>query len=180
MFKKIIFFTITIFILSAAIANAVGVSVTPSKLLIETQANKLSKTIIVVKNPSPVVGIYDIYFDDYSQWIKINPSSFTLESGEAKKVELQIRPPGAGIFAGQISVVAKPLSSREFQANSGLKIPFEIRVLDSNSGLIQIVKSKLTFIWREVFSLPNIILAIYTVISFVFINFVIKKIKKAL
>jgi len=180
MFKKTIFLTIAIFFLSASIVQAVGVSVVPSKLLIETQVNQFTKTIITVKNPSPVVGIYDVYIDDYEQWIKINPSSFTLESGETKKVELQIKSPGTGVFATQISAVAKPLSSREFQANTGLKIPFEIRVSASNSRLTLSIKQKLIFIWQEVFSLANIVLAIYTLISIMFVIFIVKKIKKAL
>ena len=170
MFKKTIFIIITIFLLSASIAQAVGVSVVPSKLLIETQVNQFAKTIITVKNPSDVVGIYDVYTGDYEQWIKIKPESFTLEASETKQIEFQIKPPMAGIFATQISVVAKPLSSREFQANSGIKVPFEIRASDSNKG----------FIWNRVFTLANIILAIYAIISLIFLNSVIKKIRKSL
>ena len=173
MFKKIIILTTIILFLAPTIANAVGVSVTPSKLLVETQVNKLSKISILIKNPSTNVSIYDIYPDDYSNWLKISPSSFTLEAGEIREVGLQIKIPEPGAFATQISIVAKPLSSRKFQANSGLKIPFELKA----------VQSKLdyrSFIWRKIFSLTNIILAIYAVISLMFINFVIKRVKQTL
>lgn len=128
MFKKITLLTIIILFLTPAITNAVGVSVIPSKLLIQTHVNQITKQNLRIKNPSSVVSIYDISADDYSGWLKILPSSFTLEAGESRTVELEVKSRSIGSFATQISVVAKPLSPRAFQANSGVKIPLEIRV----------------------------------------------------
>ncbi|MBU4332282.1 hypothetical protein KKD20_04120 [Patescibacteria group bacterium] len=131
MSKKISLLTITIFLLTTTIAQAVGVSAVPSKLKVDAAANEISSAHLTIKNPSNKVSIYDVYADDYQTWIKIQPMSFTLEAGEIKKVTLSIKPPQAGVFSTNISVVAKPLSTREFQANSGIKIPIQISVLEN-------------------------------------------------
>jgi len=129
MLKKIVIISLLFFLLSIGIVHAVDVSVTPSRISITAKPGQLTKESLEIKNPSGLVSIYDIYVDDYSDWLKITPKSFTLEAGETKKISLEIRPVQTGVFATQISVVAKPLSSREFQANSGIKIPLEIKVI---------------------------------------------------
>lgn len=134
MFTKILLLTITIFLLTTAIAQAVGISVAPSKLKIESIAHQVSTSYLAIKNPSSKVAIYDVYSDDLESWISVESSSFILEAGETKKVAISIRPPQPGVFSTNISIVAKPLSTREFQANSGVKIPLQIRALASPQG----------------------------------------------
>jgi len=142
MFKKTILTTLILLFSITTTVHAVGVSVTPSRLRVEAQANHLTTQEIKITNPSGLVSIYDIYPDDFPSWIKATPSSLTLEAGESREVLLEIKPPSSGSFSTQLSVVAKPLSEREFQANSGLKIPLEIRVseiLNSKSLLVKFI-----------------------------------------
>jgi hypothetical protein len=131
MFKKTAFSTITIFLLTTTVVHAVGVSVVPSKLKVESTINEIKKIQITIKNPSSKVSIYDVYADDFQSWIALEPSSFTLEAGETKKVALSIKPQQQGIFSTNISVVARPLSPREFQANSGVKVSLQIKVSEN-------------------------------------------------
>lgn len=152
---------------------AVGVSVIPSKLLIQTQVNQITKQNLQIKNPSSVVSIYDLSPDDYSDWLKILPSSFTLEAGESRAVELQVKSPSIGSFATQISVVAKPLSPRAFQANSGVKIPLEIRVekVESSSNSLANFVNSLIFS-RFIFALD---LLLFLIVVFILISKTLSK-----
>lgn len=129
MFKKFLLLTIFIILLSPTAVSAVGVSVKPSKLKIEALVNELTSVSFEVKNPSDIVSVYDVYLDDFSDWIKPAPSSFTLEAGESKKIRLQIKPQNEKIVGTIVSVVTRPLSDRKFQANSGIKVPLEINVI---------------------------------------------------
>ncbi len=111
--------------------SAVGVSASPSRLMVEAIINLPTTAELTIKNPSDKVGIYDVYIDDFSSWIIPSTSSFTLEAGETKKVALTVKPQNTGVFSTNISIVAKPLSEREFQANSGVKVPLEIKVTET-------------------------------------------------
>ena len=169
MFKKILLATIFIFLSTTSIAQAVGVSVTPSKILLNAQVNQPIKTQISIKNPSGVVGIYDVYPDEYLDIIKITPSSFTLEAGEFKTVELAIKPQTSEIFTTNISIVAQPLSPRDFQANSGLKVPLEVRVSESTQKSVS---------WFRFLTFTNIILGIDVILALILLGALLKKSKK--
>lgn len=126
--KSIILIILTLALLPQTVW-AVGISVKPSRLKTQAPINQLTSLSLQVKNPSDSVCLYDVYLDEFSDWIKPNPSSFTLEAGETKKVTLQIKPQTPQTAGTIISVVTRPLSNRKFAANSGIKIPLEINVL---------------------------------------------------
>lgn len=126
--KKILLILIIFSFLVTGSVEAVALKVSPTEIKIETEPRVLTKEEIIVENSGNNVALYEVYLDNFSDWIKVKPESFTLESREFKKVVLEIKNEKEGIFSTLISVVAKPLSQREFKANSGVKIPLEIRI----------------------------------------------------
>ncbi|MCP6718793.1 MAG: hypothetical protein KJI71_00995 [Patescibacteria group bacterium] len=128
--KKNLSILIITFLLSAALVQAVAVKVEPSELRIETNFKTHFKEEIIVENPDNNVALYEVYLDNFSDWIKVEPESFILESEDSQTVILEIDSKEKGVFSTTISVVAKPLSGRKFKANSGVKIPLEVRVVE--------------------------------------------------
>lgn len=123
-------------IISFSVANsveAVSIKVSPSEVKIETSAS-LTKKEITIENPGNNVALFEVYLDNFFDWVKINPGSFVLEGGKSQKVNLEIENKESGVFFTTISVVAKPLSEREFKANAGVKIPLEIRVSEKKAN----------------------------------------------
>ena len=114
--------------------KAVSVKVKPSEVKVETSAS-LFKKEITIENPGNSVALFEVYLDNFSDWVKINPESFILEAGKSQKVILEIENKETGVFFTTISVVAKPLSEREFKANAGVKIPLEIRISEKSANL---------------------------------------------
>lgn len=126
--RKILPILIIIFLLVANFVEAVAVKVSPSEIKIEANAGVLTEEEIIIENPGNNVALFEVYLDNFSDWIKTQPESFILESGKSQKVILEVKSEEIGVFLTMISVVAKPLSERKFKANSGVKIPLEIRV----------------------------------------------------
>ncbi len=127
--RKILLILIIISFLAANSVQAVAVKVKPSEIKIEANAGVLIEHEIIIENPGENVALFEVYLDNFSDWIKAKPESFVLESGEMQKVILEIKNEEIGVFSTMISVVAKSLSERKFKANSGVKIPLEIRVI---------------------------------------------------
>ena len=131
---------ITIFLAAALLftkgAGAIGLEVSPPSLQATVSAGEDGNATLSVKNPSGEVTIIRVYPDDLEDFIKINPESFVLESGESRNVDLKLNFAQAGQFKTAISVVARPLSSEAFGAGSGLKIPLTIVVNNTNSALM--------------------------------------------
>jgi len=126
--RKILLILIIISFLAANSVQAVAVKVKPSEIKIEANAGVLFEQEIIIENPGENVALFEVYLDNFSNWIKAKPESFVLESGEVQKVILEIKNEEIGVFSTMISVVAKSLSERKFKANSGVKIPLEIRL----------------------------------------------------
>lgn len=122
----IICFTAPVFV------EAASIKVKPPEVKIETSSDFFQKEIII-ENPGSNVALFEAYLDNFYDFVKIKPESFILEGGKSEKVILEVRGKEAGVFSGMISVVAKPLSEREFKANAGVKIPLEIRILEKSS-----------------------------------------------
>ncbi|MDP2741440.1 MAG: hypothetical protein Q8O66_01990 [bacterium] len=130
--KKIILILIIVCFLFANSVMAVSVKVNPSEVKIETSTDLIEKEI-TIENPGNSVALFEVYLDNFSDWVKINPESFILEAGKLQKVILEIKNKEIGVFSTMISVVAKPISEREFKANAGVKIPLEIIVKEKKS-----------------------------------------------
>jgi len=138
-------FTLYFIFAAASFAGASGIKVDPSKLEIAAKANEQVSKEMMVTNPTSDVQLFKVYADDFSDIIKANPASFTLEAGEEKKVVIIIRYSGdqkaSGILKTNLSVVARSLAETKFETNAGVKIPVSITVLESDPAK-QISKSE--------------------------------------
>ncbi len=117
-------------------AKAVALKVSPAELKIQTNSGLASAKEIMVTNPDNNVAFLSVYPDEFSDLIKIKPESFILESEQSQKVVISAKSQQTGVFSTYISVVAKPLGEQKFKANSGIKIPIEIRVSNNTNGSV--------------------------------------------
>lgn len=134
--KKIFLIPILFLFFAAGFVQAAAIRVFPSEVKIKTESGILVKGEITVENPTEDITLYEVYVDDFSDWILPKPESFLLKSREKQKVVLEIKNKDKGIFLTNISVVAKPLSERKFKIDSGVKIPLEIRISEREEGFL--------------------------------------------
>ncbi|OGE81317.1 MAG: hypothetical protein A2826_02045 [Candidatus Doudnabacteria bacterium RIFCSPHIGHO2_01_FULL_43_23] len=126
-----------IFLLIPLSAHAAGVEISPSRLHVAGQLGDEMSAEIVVSNPTADILLFDVYPDDFADSISVSPKSFTLESGERKKIQLQITAQNEGrLLTTNISVLAKPLAESRFSANTGIKIPLTITVASDTSDAL--------------------------------------------
>lgn len=109
--------------------GATGILVTPSKLFVQTTVKKAVAKELVIKNISQGPLIYNLYSDELSEMITINPSIFRLEPTEEQKIKITIKPTITGTLITNISIVAQEIDRRKFNADAGVKIPLEIIAL---------------------------------------------------
>ena len=121
---------ILIFILLPVLSQAAGLQVSPSKIDIVLEANKSASKELIVTNPTADVQIFEVYPDEFSEIIKANPASFTLEAGGRKTViitaNINTAENTSQVLKTNLSVVGKPLIETRLQANTGVKIPLSI------------------------------------------------------
>ncbi|MFA5991741.1 MAG: hypothetical protein WC794_05870 [Candidatus Doudnabacteria bacterium] len=111
---------------------AAGLQISPSRLNFTVAPNQEMTQKIVVANPTADVQIYEITADDYTNFIKPQPKSFTLESGARKEVAITVMLTQANQkVATNLSVVAKPLTADGLTIGTGAKIPLEITVIET-------------------------------------------------
>lgn len=108
------------------ISFAAGIQVSPSRLEIAVPPGKTIQKDLVVANPTADVQLFSVYADDFDQYIKPQPASFTLEAGGRKNVSLTLQSPDSGTISTTISVVGRPMVDARLQANTGVKIPITI------------------------------------------------------
>ena len=130
---KIILTLASIFL--AANANASALKITPSSVYLDAVFGRTEQKILTIENPGSDVALFEIYSDDFSNWISVNPTSFILNPGEKKEALISVNFRKEGIYATALSVVSKPLSERGFKTNAGVKIPLEIRVSENKPEL---------------------------------------------
>jgi len=162
-----------IVLVASTSVGAVGLSVSPKELKVSSRANETVNYSLTVKNPSGEVSVFEVYPDDLTSIIKTTPSSFILESGEEREVLVQVRARGDGIFKTDISVVATPVAKGSFNAGSGVKIPIQISVGESESFFAALIA--LPFSGTRV--LGVVILGLILIVGFFVIRYGIKKIK---
>ncbi len=131
---KIKIILILVGIVLASNANASALKVTPSSLNFDAVSGKPEQKAITIENPDSNVALFEVYLDNFSDWVKINPGSFILEAGKSQEVNFEIENEESGVFFTTISVLAKPLSEREFKTNAGVKIPLEIRISEKGTS----------------------------------------------
>ncbi len=153
------------------LVNAIGVKVIPSEIKVEIKVGQIVEEGITIENPDQDVVLYEIYSDNFSDWLELKPSSFILEGGEIKDIKLQIKGQEVGIFLTTISVVAKPLASTGFKINSGIKIPLEIIVSQKDN---QISMASISLFFSEQFSVAHLI-ALGVIILLVYLIVILLK-----
>lgn len=110
-------------------ADAVGISASPSRLLLSIERGEEITAQLIISNPSTNVSVFEVYPDEFESVIIIAPSSFILEGGDQKKVRVRIQPKKIGVFVTNISILAKPLAESAFSASAGIKIPVRLEVI---------------------------------------------------
>ncbi|MDD4990125.1 MAG: hypothetical protein PHW31_02335 [Candidatus Pacebacteria bacterium] len=134
--KILIIFLAIACLFSWGFANAVALKVSPAELKIQTNAGQTASKEIMATNPDNNVALYSVYPDEFSDLIKIKPESFVLESKQSQIVVISAKSQQTGVFSTYISVVGKPLGEQKLKANSGVKIPIEIRVSNNKKNSV--------------------------------------------
>ena len=133
--------TLLVFLLLPKCVYALGISVIPSDIHIEARQNKETVTALTVQNPSNETAIFEVYPDDFYNWIRVEPKNFILENKQKKIVTLRVVPQQSGVYSADISVTARSLSAQSLRADSGIKVPFTLTVVKkSTSGDTRLVR----------------------------------------
>lgn len=139
MLKKLFFcFIFASLLFLPWLGRAVGLRVTPTELKAEITSGQALEKEVIVENPGNEVALYQVYADDFSDWLKLAPASFILESKQSRNVIVRIEPKESGIFLTELSIIAKPLTNKAFSANSGVKIPLEITVFEKKKAALSL------------------------------------------
>ena len=130
--KKILIL-ILVFVLFPVLSQAAGIQVSPSKMdfTVEMGGEVVIKKLVIV-NPTADVQVFEVYPDEFSEIIKANPASFTLEAGARKIVIVKVDPANiegpSKILRTNFSVLGKPLIETRLQTNTGVKIPTSVTI----------------------------------------------------
>lgn len=116
------------FLFSFALVSAAGIGVSPSSLILKLEVGESKETKILVYNISQEAGIFQVFPEQFNDWIKIIPDNFRLEAGEKKEVEIRVSAKGKGTKTTNISILFAPLDRSSFGINSGIKIPLNLTV----------------------------------------------------
>lgn len=174
--RKIILILIIISFFAASYVEAVSIKVSPSEIKIKTAGNSVKKEI-TIENPGNNVALFEIYVDNFSDWIKISPESFVLNGNKSQKVVLEAKNEETGIFLTMVSVVAKPLSDKEFKAAAGVKIPLEITFSEKGEGVfVASILDSFSGLYKN----QKYLIFAFLIIFITFIFFVIKRKKEKL
>jgi UDP-3-O-[3-hydroxymyristoyl] glucosamine N-acyltransferase len=126
--KLLLVLTLGLFYIQTASAS--GISVTPEKIFLENFNNTSTTQTLTVANPSADVQIFEVYPDDFSDIIKIYPSSFTMEAGARKTVEIsttnKTQIETGSVITTNLSIVSKPILENKFSVGTGVKIPVTV------------------------------------------------------
>lgn len=151
----------------------VGLAVTPSELKVVQTAPENSPAKLIVKNASREVSLFEVYPDDFESIIRASPSSFILEAGEEREVNIQNNFRQEGQYRTDISVVARPIAASAFNAAGGMKIPLTVNVNQASSWRLLALVSE-----ASPYNFTGIGLLIFVAAALIFaIRYGIQKIK---
>jgi uncharacterized membrane protein len=115
------------------------------KSLTETMAWSSTTTLnVYVMNYGTDSMDCTLYVDEaYKSWVKLDPSSFTLDEGENRKVNVTITAPpkGEDINDFNLCIVGSSAELNGTPLNAGLKIPISISLTNSLDSPIEINNS---------------------------------------
>lgn len=126
--KKISFSIIFFIIAFPFTSQAIGIQVSPPKLEIRTTENSSKEVELAIANPTTDVLLFQTYPEDFSNFIKMNPSSFTLEAGGNKRVKVQVLGVGSKIYETNIDILASQLGSEKLGTAAGVRVPITVYV----------------------------------------------------
>ena len=107
-------------------AGAVGLFVRPSELTVTSPVGEERTVCLTARNTSGDVALFEVYADDPAAPVAVEPTSFTLQSGEEREVTVTVRPREAGRLETAIALTAQPLAALGLRAGAGVKVPLHI------------------------------------------------------
>jgi hypothetical protein len=116
---------------------AAGLLVTPDKMEVQTIVKESVSQDIYIKNISQGPVIYNLYSDELTDQINIQPNFIRLEPKEIQKIRVRVKPSKVGLYLTNIVVLAQDLNRRQFNAAAGAKVPLKIDVLPSPVSFFQ-------------------------------------------
>lgn len=110
-----------------------GLQISPSNLEFSIGPGKTQTLILNIANPTADVQLFEVYPDAYQKNLVAEPSSFTLESGARKSVNItanskSLNSDPSQTFSTNISVVAKPLAEKTLSVGTGAKVPVTVKI----------------------------------------------------
>jgi len=126
--KRILIFIFTIIgcLLLTDLALAVSVGVKPKELNLKATIGMSAETELLIVNTGIEPAFYQIYPDDFTKKITVQPSDFRLEPNGNQIVSIIVKSWKPEKSVTNLSVVARPLNIQGLSANPGVKVPLVI------------------------------------------------------
>ncbi|MBI5530940.1 MAG: hypothetical protein HY918_05615 [Candidatus Doudnabacteria bacterium] len=119
-------------LLIPTLAFAAGIQVYPSRMDFELKPGQQDAKFLTISNPTSDIQLFEVRAEGFSQLIRIEPASFTLESGEKKNVQISVKSPLSGqTIAAELTLTGKPLTENSLSIGAGVKIPVIINSQES-------------------------------------------------
>lgn len=135
--KKLFWFALAVFTAAPLTLLAIGVSVSPITISLETVSGTEKSVKFTVSNPSREVGLFEVYPEEFERNITLIPSRFLLESGERREVLIRVRQNETGTFKTSIAIEVKPLGELLLGVGGGVRLPFSFTVREPRgAGLL--------------------------------------------
>ena len=110
-----------------SMVRAAGMQIYPSRLDFELKSGQQDAKTLTVTNPTADIQLFEISAEGFSQLIRTEPASFTLEPGEKKNVQVSVKSPLSGqTIAAEVSLTGRPLKESSLLVGAGVKIPVVI------------------------------------------------------
>ncbi|MCX6785390.1 MAG: hypothetical protein NTZ18_00880 [Candidatus Komeilibacteria bacterium] len=132
-------------------AAAAGISVKPDRLNFIMPAGQTATQNLVVENISASPVIFNLYFDELTGQLKVEPDNFRLEVGQKRQIKVTASPAAEGLLATNLSIVAQDLDRRAFNVAAGVKVPIVLQVKPAPAFLLPV--------WAERTALVLLLLA---------------------
>jgi len=111
-----------------ALVRAVGIGIKPKEINLKAVVNKVTETEMLIVNVSAEAAMYKVTADAFEDIIIISPADFQLSPSSSQIIKIMVRPEKRGLFATNISAIARPMGAGGLSAASGVKVPITISV----------------------------------------------------
>ena len=117
-----------IFLAGSDSASAVGVSVKPNYLSVYQISGQSTSAQILVTNVSGLPAIYQVYPDDFTPRVAVEPQGVRLEPQASQIFTIRFGFWRPGLYQTNLSVVARSPAVNNLNTASGVKVPLTIKV----------------------------------------------------